>query len=74
MKHGRYVTVYNINILEEFAVPDLDHAYNFGVEACPNCGSDSTCYTGPKQGLYGWFCTNCELLWEYQVMEEYVEE
>ena len=68
------VLVYSIDIVVEYASPELDRSYNHGEYECPQCGSDNTCCIDPKQEPHGCFCLDCDLLWEYKLMEEYEEE
>lgn len=53
------------NIIERYADPLLADSYNNGMETCPLCSSEDTCYISPRFNPHGWYCKNCYLLWEW---------
>ena len=62
--------VYVANIIEKYSNPPLFGSYNDGMETCPLCGSEDTCYINPAFDPQGWYCKNCYLLWEWIIAPE----
>jgi hypothetical protein len=62
--------VYVASIIERYAHPPTYDSYNYGLEECPLCSSEDTCYISPRFEPHGYYCFNCYLLWEWILAPE----
>lgn len=60
---------WKVVVLDECASPSLIGSYNNGVQDCPCCGGNDTCYLDAKFQspiVAGWYCKECNLLWVFK--------